>query len=92
VSTIQPAAPGNGPWRFVLFDASDPDDPRWVLLSVTTPSDVRPADVDATGRRYTDWQAVTAWVRAQVGRREVSLIPLDLDRSQLWRVDERRPG
>jgi hypothetical protein len=77
-----------GLWRILLFDPSDPADPRWILASVVMPSDVRPADTDDSGHRYTDWPAVTRWVRAQVGRSDVSLVPMD--RALCWRVDERR--
>jgi hypothetical protein len=81
--------PGNGLWRYLLFDPSDPSDPRWLLLTVSTPGDVRPADTDDAGRRYTDWPAITAWLRATVGRGELRLVPLD-EHAVIWRVDERR--
>jgi hypothetical protein len=60
-----------GPWRVLMLDR-DPDDPRWLLATVTLPSDVRPAVLDAAGR-YTDWAEVTAWVRGQLGHASVLL-------------------
>lgn len=83
-----PTTTTTGPWRILVFDPSDPADPRWVLATVTMPSDVRPADVDDAGHRYTNWPGVTRWVRGQVGRSDVSLVPLD--RALAWRVDEGR--
>lgn len=85
MSSSTPVA--SGPWRYLLFDGSDPADPKWVLLSVTVPSDVRPADRDDRDRAITDWRAVTGWLRATVGR-AVTLVPLDPDRAQLWHVRE----
>jgi hypothetical protein len=86
-ATLRPELTNGGPWRYLMFDPSDPADPKWVVLSVTTPGDVRPADVDeATGHKYTDWQAVCAWVREQVGRGDVALFPMD--RVLVWKLDE----
>jgi hypothetical protein len=77
-STMSP--PGNGPWRILILDTS-PDDPIWIIATVTVPSDVRPAVME--GRRYADWPAVTEWVRGQVGSR-VRLVPLT---AVVWRID-----
>lgn len=62
-----------GPWRVLILDR-DPDDPRWLLATVTLASDVRPALLDTAGR-YTDWAEVTAWVRDQLGH-EAVLVPV----------------
>ena len=75
---------GNGPWRLLLLDKSDPDDPRWCIASVVMPSDVRPAELGAYGN-YTGWLSVTRWVRQQVGP-NVALTPIpDL---LAWAIDE----
>jgi len=63
-----------GPWRILVLDR-DPEDPRWLLATVTLPSDVQPAELDAAGR-YTDWAQVNAWVREQTGR-DADLVPVD---------------
>lgn len=79
----RPAPAGSGPWRILILDTSA-DDPKWVLCTVSVPSDVRPAVMEPGGRRYADWEAVTEWVRGQVGR-QVSLVPVA---TMAWRVDE----
>jgi hypothetical protein len=79
-----PALPaGNGPWRVLILDR-DPEDPRWIIATVSLPADVRAAELDAAGR-YRDWQAVCQWVVSQVGR-TVTLVPVH--DSLAWRVDE----
>jgi hypothetical protein len=78
---------GNGVWRVLVLDSS-PDDPLWLICSVTMPTDVRPAEMDASSpRRYRGWEAVTEWVRAQVGP-SVSLTPIS---AAAWRIDENGP-
>jgi hypothetical protein len=69
------------PWRILILDVSA-DDPKWLLCSVTIPSDVRPAVMD--GRRYTGWAEAVEWVRNQVGG-PVALVPIA---AMAWRVDE----
>jgi hypothetical protein len=76
--------PGRGPWRILVLDASG-DDPKWLICTVTLPSDVRPAVVN--GGRYQDWAAVVMWVREQVGQ-PVSLAPVS---AVAWRIDEGTP-
>jgi hypothetical protein len=75
-----------GPWRLLILD-STPDDPKWLLATVTLAADVRPAVMDASGRRYQDWPGVCEWVAGLVGRR-VSLVPVS---AVAWRVDEGDP-
>ena len=70
------------PWRVLILDPSG-DDPKWIIATVTAPSDVRAAVMLANGRRYGDWPAVTEWVRGQVGSR-VRLVPLT---AVVWRID-----
>jgi hypothetical protein len=71
-----------GPWRVLILDPSG-DDPKWIIATVTAPSDVRAAVMLTNGRRYGDWPAVTEWVRGQVGSR-VRLVPLT---AVVWRID-----
>jgi hypothetical protein len=76
----------NGPWRVLVLDR-DPEDPKWIIATVTMAADVRPAVLDAAGR-YTGWQAVTEWAAAMVGR-QVALVPVY--GALAWRMDEGRP-
>lgn len=75
-------APG-GRWRLVILDR-DPADPKWLLATITLPSDVRPAVLDTAGR-YTGWQAITRWVSEMTGR-PAALVPVQ--DALAWRVDE----
>ena len=78
---------GNGPQRVLLLDRSDLEDPKWVLATVTIPSDVHPAAIDPVTGRYTAWQATVAWVTHQLCH-PVELQPLhDV---LVWRAGERR--
>jgi hypothetical protein len=77
---------GGGLFRLLVLDTSDPDDPKWLIATVTLPSDVRPAEMEPGGRRYKNWPEVVAWVTHQAGH-PVSLIPLA---GMVWRVDEPR--
>ena len=38
-----PTGCGRRLWRVLILDRSDPADPKWLLCTVTTPGDVRPA-------------------------------------------------
>ena len=76
--------PAGGVWRVLILDAS-PDDPMWLICSVTLSSDIRPALMD--GRRYRDWDQVVGWVRTQVSA-DVSLTPIA---AAGWRIDEGEP-
>jgi len=73
--------------RYLVLDTSG-DDPRWMIASISVPSDVRPAVMTASGRRYEDCADVTDWCRDQVGL-TVSLVPVA---ASVWRIDERRGG
>jgi hypothetical protein len=79
-----PAAPGSSPWRLVILDR-DADDPKWLIVSVVIPSDVRPAVLDQSGR-HADWPEVTRWIRDQLGTPPV-LTPAD--GALVWHVDRR---
>lgn len=80
---LRPGQHNGGPQRILVLDASA-QQPRWILCTVSVPSDVRPAVMAPGGRRYADWAAVNEWVRDQVGR-PVSLVPVA---AMAWRVDE----
>lgn len=85
MSDRTPATP-NGPWRYLLLDTSDPDDPKWVLLMVSAAeTDVRPAVLGPDGS-YRDWSWTARWVRAILGRPHVALTPIP--RALAWHVDE----
>jgi hypothetical protein len=83
--TVSGAAPDAlTPWRILVLDKSDPADPRWLIATVTLPSDVRPAELDAAGR-YTGWAGVTEWVRHRLGRTGVRLTPVQ---GAAWTITE----
>jgi hypothetical protein len=71
------------PWRVLVLDRSDDDDPRWLIATVSVPSDVRAAELEPGGRRYTGWPQVAQWVRDQVGG-GVRLVPIA---AIVWRID-----
>lgn len=71
-STPPPGAAG--PWRLLILDVSDQDDPVWVIATVSLASDVRPAVINGAGR-YEDWPGTAGWVEAQAGG-PVSLVPV----------------
>jgi hypothetical protein len=50
-----------GPWRLLVFDPTDPGDPRLLIVHVAEPGDVRPGgpDLDPVSR---------AWVSYRCGR------------------------
>ncbi len=76
-------APGKGPWRILILDR-DLADPKWILATITIPSDVRPALLDtATGNA--GQQSAADWV-AQLTGHPVILVPIP--DAQAWRVDE----
>jgi hypothetical protein len=83
MSPIIPA-PGTGPWRILVLDR-DPDDPKWILATVTLPSDVRPALLDAAGTRAGE-RAAAAWVSGLTGR---PVVVMPIHDALAWRVDER---
>ena len=76
----------NGPWRVLVLDR-DPEDPKWIIATVTMAADVRPALINPAGC-YTGWQAVADWAAAMVGR-PVALVPIP--GALAWRMDEGGP-
>jgi hypothetical protein len=71
-----------GPWRVLILDRSG-DNPKWIIATVSVPSDVRPAELEAGGLRFAGWPAVTEWVRGRIGRR-ARLVPVS---AMVWRID-----
>jgi hypothetical protein len=67
----------------VLILDPDPADPKWVLATVASPRDVRPAS--STARDVDD--ATAAWLIATSGLHDLSLIALTS--ALCWRLDER---
>ena len=80
-----PSPFSGGPWRILILDTSG-DDPKWMLATVTLPSDIHPAEMEPGARRYKNWPDVVAWVTHQAGHR-VNLVPIA---AVVWRVDEQR--
>jgi hypothetical protein len=80
-----PALPGSsGPWRLLILDR-DPHDPKWIVATVTTPADVRPA-LAGSGGMFASLVDAGRWVRVLLGRPRAALVPLD--RAQVWQIDE----
>lgn len=73
-------APGTRPWRLLVLDP-DPADPKWILATVATPGDVRPATPGATVDEVT-----TQWVASASGLYRPALTPVP--GALCWRVDE----
>jgi hypothetical protein len=73
-------APGTGPWRLLIHDP-DPADPKFILATVATPGDVRPATPGAAVDELT-----AAWVASVAGLHRPALTPVP--EALCWRVDE----
>jgi hypothetical protein len=66
----------NGPWRLLVLDP-DREDPKWLIVTVSHPRDVRPADPAAT-----DPDDVTrAWAGGALTA---------VRHARVWRIDESR--
>jgi hypothetical protein len=82
------AAPGpTGPWRLLILDRN-PDDPKWLIATVTLAGDTRPAVLDVGGG-YTGWMGAGNWVSERVGR------PVELEGlhdALVWLIREGRHG
>jgi hypothetical protein len=78
-----PTTTRTGPWRILVLDR-DPADPKWILATVATPADVRPA-----------WPGVgvdedtAAWAASGTGLYRPALTPLM--RPSVWCIDETPP-
>ena len=75
-----PTTSRTGPWRILVLD-HDPTDPKWILATVATPADVRPARPGATVDEVT-----AAWVASAAGLHRPALTPLP--GALAWRVAE----
>jgi len=80
VQPIIPAPGPNGPWRVLILDRN-PADPKWILATVATPDDIRPARAGATVDEMTP-----AWMASAAGLLHPALTPLP--GALAWRVDE----
>jgi hypothetical protein len=69
----------------VLVLDGHPEDPKWILATVTIPSDVLPAVLDAADTHAGE-RAAAAWVSGLTGRPAV-LVPIE--GALAWHVDER---
>jgi len=69
----------NGAWRLLVLD-TDASDPKWILCTVASPGDVRPA---GPADEAPD-EVCARWVAARHGR-PVALRALP--RARVWRVD-----
>jgi hypothetical protein len=74
--------PALHPWRILILDR-ERGDPKWILATVATPDDVRPARPGATVDEVT-----TAWVASAASLFHPALTPLLS--ALCWRVDEGR--
>ena len=75
-STDQRSGPRARPWRVLILDRSDRSDVKWVLATVVSRADVRPA---STVTESPD-EVTTAWAAGQG-----TLTPLP--RVLAWRID-----
>jgi hypothetical protein len=79
-----PAVPGpNGPWRVLILDR-DPADPKWILATIATPADVRPARASDNSAD----EVTAAWVAAVAGLYRPALTPMPA--ALVWRIDDHR--
>jgi len=70
------------PWRLLVHDPGRGDgDPKFILCTVASPGDVRPAPGESTMDEVT-----TAWVAARHGVAHIQLTPLP--GASCWCVDE----
>ena len=70
------------PWRLLVHDPGrDDGDPKFVLCTVASPGDVRPAADETAVDEVT-----TIWVAARHGVAHIQLTPLP--HAAVWRVDE----
>jgi hypothetical protein len=78
------------PWQLLIHDTGREDrDPKFILCTVASPADVRPAGGEDAHRMGNgpDVDDVTArWVAARHGTDHVDLTPLP--HATVWRVDE----
>jgi hypothetical protein len=80
-----PTTTCNGPWRILVLD-HDPTDPKWILATVATPGDVRPAYPCDTAVD----EVTAAWVATATGLYRPALTRLR--HADVWRIDEQPQG
>lgn len=68
------------PWRLLVL-VRDADDAAWLLATVVSPADVRPAGPDTAAD-----DATAAWVAAATGLHHPVLTPLP--GAAVWRVNQ----
>jgi hypothetical protein len=67
-----PTTTSNGPWRILVLDP-DLIDRKWLIATVETPADVRPAGADAGVDEMTQqWVATETGVYRRRGRGELT--------------------
>ena len=78
------------PWQLLVYDPGRGDrDPKFILCTVASPGDVRPAGGELAHRMGTDPavdDVTTRWVAARHGAAHVDLMPLP--HAAVWRVDQ----
>ncbi len=83
-----PTSAGAGPWKLLVLD-QDPQDPKWLLATVSSPGDVQPAFVGPGGVPAALAGEVGQWLRGLLGR-PAHLTPLH--RPQVWQIDHLAQG
>jgi hypothetical protein len=77
-----PAVPS---WRLLLLDRTEADDPRWLVATVESPDDVRPAELDDTGQPLAaDFMAAIAFASDRAGKPAVLT---SLPAARAWLID-----
>jgi hypothetical protein len=76
----------SGPWRLLVLDRSEHDDPRWLLCTVAAPADVRPAEA---AEEAPD-EVAARWLRGRNGGQPHTLT--ELRNTRCWRVDRGADG
>jgi hypothetical protein len=82
-----PAAPGpTGQWRLLILDRN-PDDPQWIIATVTAPGDTKTALLEVGG--HPGWEGAGRWISERVGQ------PVELEGlhdALVWLIREGRAG
>jgi hypothetical protein len=76
-----PTTTSTRPWRILVHDP-DRTDAKFILTTVASPGDVRPADPAVAALD----KVTTAWVAARHGLAHIALT--QLRHATVWRVDE----
>ena len=75
----------NGPrWRILILDRS-PDDPKWLIATIASPADIRPAtNIDSVTPELDDVTITWAARRSGLGLLAITRLP----HPEVWRIDE----